>query len=79
MNFDVVYNGYAEYLGKTMCGFTNSNKYHIEISKDLYGYTVYGITNLSEKGACTGVLQYASEISLQQRWSLDGKLNNETD
>ena len=62
--------GYGKYLGKTMCGFINANEYQIKITKDLYGYTIQGITNLTEEKDCAGCIQYASEISLRRNWDI---------
>ena len=70
MKAETIHNGYAQYFGKTMCGFTNMHEYNIKITKNLYGYTVEGITNLTNEKECAGCLQYASEISLNQNWLL---------
>ena len=74
MTSEVIYNGNAQYLGKTMCGFISTYEYHIKITKYLYGYLLEGITNLTEEKECAGCLQYASQISLNQNWLFDKKL-----
>ena len=58
----------AQYIGKTMCGFTSSNEYCIEISKDEYGYQVGGIINLTEDTDSNAYITYASENSLRKYW-----------
>ena len=59
----------AQYIGKTMCGFESSNEYCIEIDKDVYGYKVGGITNLTEDAdASTAYITYASENSIRKSW-----------
>ena len=61
----------AQYIGKTMCGFTSTYDYCIEINKDVYGYQVSGITNLTEEKGCSGYITYASEQSLRKYWIVD--------
>ena len=62
----------AQYIGKTMCGFTNTYEYRIEIDKDIYGYQIQGITNLTEeKGATSACINYASEKSIRRNWLLE--------
>ena len=58
----------AEYIGKTMCGFTNGKEYCIDIDKDVYGYTVSGVLNLTDKVANDGCMNYASENSVRRNW-----------
>ena len=58
----------AQYIGKTMCGFTNMQEYCIEIDKDEYGYKVEGITNITEDTDTTAYITYASENSLRRYW-----------
>lgn len=59
----------AQYIGKTMCGFINQHEYCIEINKDIYGYIVEGVLNLTEEtDASAACINYASEISLRSRW-----------
>ena len=58
----------AEYIGKTMCGFTNKNEYCIDINKDTYGYTVSGVLNLTDETANDGCINYASENSIRRNW-----------
>ena len=62
----------AQYIGKTMCGFTNTYEYRIEIDKDIYGYQIQGIINLTEeKGATSACINYASEKSIRRNWLLE--------
>lgn len=62
----------AQYIGKTMCGFVNTYEYCVEIEKDLYGYTVSGITNLTEeKSATSAAINYASEKSIRKNWIIE--------
>ena len=61
----------AQYIGKTICGFENSHDYCIEIGKDEYGYTVEGITNLTEYKSTSAYISYASETSLKKNWIIE--------
>lgn len=62
----------AQYIGKTMCGFTNTYEYCVEINKDEYGYTVSGIINLTEdKSATSAYIPYACENSLRKSWIIE--------
>ena len=58
----------AQYIGKTMCGFVNGVEYTIDISKDLYGYVISGIYNLSENDYSSACINYASENSIRKNW-----------
>ena len=62
----------AKYIGKTMCGFISGCEYSIEIDKDLYGYTVSGILNLTEDSdASAACINYASENSVRRNWIIN--------
>ena len=61
----------AQYVGKSMCGFENAHDYCIEINKDVYGYTVNAITNLTECRSCSAYIPYASETSLRKSWIIE--------
>ena len=62
----------AKYIGKTMCGFTNGHEYSVEIDKDLYGYTISGILNLTEDSdASAACINYASENSVRRNWIIN--------
>lgn len=61
----------AEYVGKTMCGFVNGNTYKINIDKDIYGYTIYGIENISEGLSSDACINYASEKSIRRNWIIE--------
>ena len=37
----------AKYIGKTMCGFVNGQEYNIDIDKNIYGYIITGVKNLT--------------------------------
>lgn len=59
----------AQYIGKTMCGFICEHDYCIKIDKDIYGYTVEGVLNLTEEiDASAACINYASEISIRRNW-----------
>lgn len=59
----------AQYIGTTMCGFINKHEYCIKIDKDIYGYTVEGILNLTEEtDASAACINYASENSVRRCW-----------
>lgn len=58
----------AEYIGKTMCGFTKGYKYYIDINKNIYGYVVSGVLNLTEDTVSDGYINYASEKSIVRNW-----------
>jgi hypothetical protein len=60
----------AEYIGKTMCGFTNGYEYCIDINKDIYGYTVSGVLNLIDETASDACINYASEKSIRRNWTI---------
>ena len=63
----------AQYIGKTMCGFVNKKEYQIEIDKDIYGYTINGITNITDDTAAdSACLNYASEKSIRRNWQIGG-------
>ena len=62
----------AKYIGKSMCGFVNGHEYSIEIEKDIYGYIISGIVNITEdKGATSACMNYASERSILKNWSFE--------
>lgn len=58
----------AKYIGKTMCGFVNGYDYHINITKDLYGYVISGTYDLSEDDYSSACINYASENSIRRNW-----------
>ena len=59
----------AEYIGKTMCGFINGHKYNIDIDKDLYGYTISGLIDITnDSDATAACINYASEKSIKRNW-----------
>ena len=62
----------AEYTGKTMCGFIKGHKYSIDIDKDLYGYTISGVIDLTEDlDATAACINYASENSIRRNWNIE--------
>ena len=63
----------AQYIGKTMCGFTNGHEYSIDIDKDLYGYTVSSVKDFSEDVSNDGCINYASENSVRRNWKIEGE------
>ena len=74
MKTELIYTGSGQYVGKTMCGFTNLCNYSIKITKGLYGYTVEDIIDCEDnRGGC---IQYASERSLRTNWLLEEELRN---
>ena len=63
----------AQYIGKTMCGFVNGHEYSVEIDKDLYGYTIYGLIDLTDDADATSAcINYASENSIRRNWIIEG-------
>lgn len=60
----------GQYIGKTMCGFINGYNYSIDIQKNIYGYTVSGVKNLTEDTDTNACINYASEKSLRSKWLL---------
>ena len=60
----------AQYTGRTMCGFINSHEYIINIDKDIYGYQVTGIKDITTDEDDTGYITYASETSLKRNWDI---------
>lgn len=63
------YNG--RYIGKTMCGFVNGQEYNIDIDKNIYGYNIYGIKNLTEEKVIDAYINYASENSIRRNWIIE--------
>ena len=65
-----IYN--AQYVGKTMCGFVNKKDYQIEIEKNIYGYVLNGLVNLTDDVAAdTACMNYASEKSIRRNWKIE--------
>lgn len=62
------YNG--KYIGKTMCGFITNHEYSIDIDKDLYGYTVSGVTDITADTVSDACINYASENSIRRNWMI---------
>lgn len=61
----------AQYIGKAMCGFESGQDYCIEIDKDVYGYKISGITNLTkDSDTSNAYITYASENSLRRYWTI---------
>ena len=60
------YNG--QYIGKTMCGFKTDHEYSIDIDKDIYGYTVSGVKDITDDTASDACINYASEKSILRNW-----------
>lgn len=58
----------AKYIGKTMCGFENEHEYLIKIDKDLYGYQVSGLYDITDSDNSSAYLVYASENSIRRNW-----------
>ena len=63
------YNG--KYIGKTMCGFINGQEYNIDIDKNIYGYNISGIKNLTEEKVIDAYINYASENSIRRNWIIE--------
>ena len=64
------YNG--RYIGKTMCGFVNGQEYNIDIDKNIYGYIVSGVINITEDNESDACINYASETSIRRNWIIEG-------
>jgi hypothetical protein len=60
----------AQYIGKTMCGFKTGHEYSIDIDKDIYGYTVSGVKDITEDTASDACINYASEKSILRNWTI---------
>ena len=60
----------AQYIGKTMCGFTNGHEYSIDIDKNIYGYTVSGVNDITDDVASDACINYASEKSIRRNWNI---------
>ena len=58
----------AKYIGKTMCGFTNGHEYNIDIDKNIYGYTISGLIDITEDIISAACINYASENSIRRNW-----------
>ena len=58
----------AKYIGKSMCGFENGHEYKVEIDKDIYGYTISGIEDISTDIASDACINYSSENSIRRNW-----------
>ena len=63
------YNG--KYIGKTMCGFVNGHEYNIDIDKNIYGYIISGIENITEEKVIDACINYASENSIRRNWVIN--------
>ena len=63
------YNG--KYIGKTMCGFVNGHEYNIDIDKNIYGYIIFGIKNLTEDMKSYAFINYSSENSIRRNWIIE--------
>lgn len=63
------YNG--KYIGKTMCGFVNGHEYSLDVEKDIYGYILLGIKDLTEDIDSTACINYASENSIHRNWIIE--------
>lgn len=64
------YNG--TYIGKTMCGFVNGHVYNIDIDKNIYGYIITGVKNITEDMESDACINYASETSIRRNWIIEG-------
>lgn len=60
----------ATYLGNTMCGFETDHEYLIKIDKDLYGYQVSGLYDITDSDNSSAYLVYASENSIRRNWNI---------
>ena len=60
----------AQYIGKTMCGFVNGHEYSIDIDKNIYGYTVSGLKDITNDVASDACINYASEKSILRNWNI---------
>ena len=61
----------AQYIGKTMCGFVRDYEYIINIDKNVYGYIVSGVANLTGwEDATAAYINYASENSIRRSWMI---------
>lgn len=60
----------AKYTGKTMCGFENEHEYLIKIDKDLYGYQISGVYDMTDNANSSAYLVYASENSIRRSWDI---------
>ncbi len=60
----------AQYIGKTMCGFEKEHEYLIKINKDIYGYQVSGLYDITDSDNSSAYLVYASENSIRRNWDI---------
>lgn len=58
----------AQFIGDTMCGFENKHEYLIKIDKDLYGYQVSSLYDITDQDNSSTYISYASENSLKRYW-----------
>lgn len=63
------YNG--KYIGKTMCGFVNGQEYNIDINKDIYGYKISCVKNMTEDMESYAYINYTSENSIRRNWIIE--------
>lgn len=61
----------AQYIGKTMCGFKTDHEYSIDIDKDIYGYTVTGVKEITDNIDSDACINYASEKSIRRNWLIE--------
>lgn len=61
----------AKYIGKTMCGFENKHEYIIDISKDLYGYQINGIYDITDQDNSSALIRLSSEKSVKTYFEIN--------
>ena len=60
----------AKYTGKTMCGFKTNHEYSIDIDKDIYGYIVSEVKDITDDTVGEACINYASEKSILRNWTM---------
>ena len=60
----------AQYIGRTMCGFENNHEYIINIDKDIYGYQISGLYDITDQERSFAFMPYACENSIRRYWDI---------
>lgn len=61
----------AKYIGKTMCGFESKHEYIIDIGKDLYGYQINGIYDITDQDNSSALIRLSSEKSVKTYFEIN--------
>lgn len=60
----------VKYIGKTMCGFETNHEYIINIVKDLYGYQISGLYDVTDQDNSSAFIRLSSEKSVRNYFEI---------